>query len=213
MKADGDYVYDLDGVYYYRSDSDYVAYDTTPSNLTVVYEDEEFDPDNLSVVYDTSTYLYDANGDKILRSNTNNDDGVDTADTSTDGMNDSAYDSAGEESTYEGQKIYKSGGTYDDATSAVIGAGSSVTAGGSISVVSSDVIDATMLAGTVAIGGTAGVGVGLAVSVLFSNVVAEVENGATLDAAALSFRRASSGADAVPTPETRTQMAIYDKAT
>ncbi len=99
----------------------------------------------------------------------------------------------------------------------MIGAGSSVTAGGNISVVSSDVIDANILSGTVAIGGTAGVGVGIAVSVLYSNVVAEVENGATLAAGGSILVNAASGSVTHPLPSTdnydgKGDGAIYDKA-
>jgi hypothetical protein len=62
-------------VYYYRNGTDYVADGSiAAAELSAVYEDEEFDPDNLTVVYNTAEFIYDENGDKILRSDKETDD-------------------------------------------------------------------------------------------------------------------------------------------
>ena len=72
--------------------------------------------------------------------------------------------------------------TYKDATSAQIKAGSHITAtAGDINVTATDVINANMISGGIA-AGAAGVGFGAAVSILYSNVVAMVEDGAVLSA-------------------------------
>ncbi|MEN6635426.1 MAG: hypothetical protein ABFC56_06225, partial [Clostridiaceae bacterium] len=94
-------------------------------------------------------------------------------------MNDDTYDD-----TVDGSKLHSSRiGDLSDSTSAVIRAGAVVTAqGGDLSVLSGDSVNANMIAGSFGVGGYAGVGVGIAVSVLFSNVNALVEAGAVLSA-------------------------------
>ena len=74
---------------------------------------------------------------------------------------------------------------YDPADSvmATIGAGSVVTSKGDISVLAYDNLIADMITGTLAAGSMAGVGAGVAVGVAYSNVVASVEDNATLTAA------------------------------
>ena len=69
-----------------------------------------------------------------------------------------------------------------DSTSATIGTGNHVTASGNISVLASDVPNLFVISGTVAVGGTAGVGAGVTVAVLHSNVNALVNTGAVLNA-------------------------------
>ena len=74
--------------------------------------------------------------------------------------------------------------SYDPADSvmATIGAGATVVSAGDISVLAYDDLVADMITGTLS-GGMAGVGVGIAVGVAYSNVVASVEDGASLSAA------------------------------
>ncbi|MDP3447996.1 MAG: hypothetical protein Q8S22_08055, partial [Eubacteriales bacterium] len=100
-------------------------------------------------------------------------------DGSQDTMNDDTYDDTVNNSTVASSRI----GELKDATSAVVRAGAQITAqDGNLSVTASDSVNANMIAGTLGVGGYAGVGVGLAVSVLFSNVNALVEGGAVLSA-------------------------------
>ncbi len=96
--------------------------------------------------------------------------------------------------------------TYNDSTAAVIAGGASVTAYRDLSVEAADAIKANMISGTLAIGGVAGVGVGVSVAVLFSDVRAVVEDGATLSAGGALKVSAVSGAspssNAFQTPAT-----------
>jgi len=100
-------------------------------------------------------------------------------DGSEDAMNDDTYDQ-----TVDGSAVHSSRiGDLSDSTSAMVYASAAVTAnGGNIEITSSDRVNANMIAGTFGVGAYAGVGVGLAVSVLFSNVNAMVESGAVLSA-------------------------------
>ena len=98
---------------------------------------------------------------------------------SQDAMNDDTYDDTVDNSSVASSRI----GNLKDSTSAVVYASARLTANGSgIAVTSSDRLNANMIAGSLGGGGYAGVGVGLAVSVLFSNVNALVESGAVLSA-------------------------------
>ena len=89
--------------------------------------------------------------------------------------------------------------SYDPADSvmATIGAGATVVSAGDISVLAYDDLVADMITGTLS-GGMAGVGVGIAVGVAYSNVVASVEDGASLSAAGditISARTGSTATD------------------
>ncbi|HWP21633.1 MAG TPA: hypothetical protein VN417_02730 [Candidatus Cryosericum sp.] len=98
---------------------------------------------------------------------------------SQDAMNDDTYDDTVNNSSVASSRI----GNLKDSTSAVVYASARLTANGSgIAVTASDRLNANMIAGSLGGGGYAGVGVGLAVSVLFSNVNALVESGAVLSA-------------------------------
>ncbi|MEN6340037.1 MAG: hypothetical protein ABFD03_07915, partial [Clostridiaceae bacterium] len=100
-------------------------------------------------------------------------------DGSQDAMNDDTYDGTVDNSSVTSSRI----GDLSDSTSAVVRASAQLTANnGNISITSSDRLNANMIAGALGGGGYAGVGVGLAVSVLFSNVNALVEGGAVLSA-------------------------------
>ena len=82
-----------------------------------------------------------------------------------------------------------------DSASASIGAGSAVTAGGAIEVLSNDLLKSDLISGGIAVGGT-GVGVGIAVAVLYSNVSAEVGANAALSAGGKITVSASTGSKA-----------------
>ena len=69
-----------------------------------------------------------------------------------------------------------------DATSAFIGRNTTVDSAGDISVVAQDVLHASLVTASVAGGSAAGVGVGMAVAILNSNVVACTEEGSALSA-------------------------------
>ena len=89
--------------------------------------------------------------------------------------------------------------SYDpaDGVMATIGAGATVVSAGDISVLAYDDLVADMITGTFS-GGMAGVGVGIAVGVAYSNVVASVEDGASLSAAGditISARTGSTATD------------------
>ncbi len=102
-----------------------------------------------------------------------------TDDGSQDEMNDETYNSTVNNSSVSSSRI----GSLRDSTSAVVYASAHLTANGSgIDITSSDRLNANMIAGSLGGGGYAGVGVGLAISVLFSNVNALVESGAVLSA-------------------------------
>ena len=76
--------------------------------------------------------------------------------------------------------------------SAVIGGGISITAGGDISVLSGEVVSSDMLAGSFA-GGIAGVGPALAANVVYSNVIAGVNEDTSLSAGGKIQIEATSG--------------------
>ncbi len=88
----------------------------------------------------------------------------------------------------------KTVGDLGDAVSAVIGGGGSVTASKNIDVLSNDQLETLIISGTVAVGGTAGVGVGLTVGVLNSNVQARVDEGTALKAGGSINVNAATGA-------------------
>ena len=116
----------------------------------------------------TQRYLYD----------TRNSTYVETDLTSANTFNDSTFAATGG-TGYTVQKLPQ----LSDATSAIIGGNSLVTAAENIRVLASDNLNANMISGSIAVGGGgAGVGVGLTVSVLSSNVNALVDTGAVLSA-------------------------------
>ena len=116
----------------------------------------------------TQRYLYD----------TRNSTYVETDLTSANTFNDSTFAATGG-TGYTVQKLPR----LSDATSAIIGGNSLVTAAENIRVLASDNLNANMISGSIAVGGGgAGVGVGLTVSVLSSNVNALVDTGATFSA-------------------------------
>ncbi|MDY3859971.1 MAG: hypothetical protein SO014_04955 [Candidatus Limivicinus sp.] len=86
------------------------------------------------------------------------------------------------------------GAKYDpkSAVTAVIGSGVSITADGHIHVLSDELVCSDMLAGSVA-GGIAGVGSALAVNVVYSNVIAGVDDDAVLSAGSDIQIHANSG--------------------
>ncbi len=85
-----------------------------------------------------------------------------------------------------------------DTTMAKIGTGSVLTSASDITVKAMDNLTADLLTGTVAVGVYAGVGVGIAVAVLYSNVLALVEDGATLSADGNIVIQAAAGSTPVP---------------
>ena len=86
-----------------------------------------------------------------------------------------------------------------DAVSAIVNSGSVVTADNDINIISQDALNALMISGTVAVGGTAGVGVGVSVAVLNSNVVALADEGSELNAGGNVKVEATSGSAEVET--------------
>ncbi|MGN0184806.1 MAG: beta strand repeat-containing protein, partial [Aristaeellaceae bacterium] len=78
------------------------------------------------------------------------------------------------------------------AVTAVIGSGVSITAGGDIYVLSDELVSSDMIAGAAA-GGIAGVSPALAVNVVYSNVIAGVDDGAVLSADGQIQIQANSG--------------------
>ena len=115
-------------------------------------------------------------------------------------MNDGLYDSTSGTAHTPAQGPVINGRALADATSALIRGGTKVTAAGNIDVLSGDTLNTDLIAGTLAIGLYAGVGVGVAVAVLFSNVQAVVESGATLNASGNITVKASSGPGSVSVP-------------
>ena len=80
-----------------------------------------------------------------------------------------------------------------DSVSAVIGSGSNVTAANDIKVTANDVPNQLAISGTVAAGGTAGIGVGVTVAILHTNVNALVGSNANLTAGNEILVEATSG--------------------
>ena len=98
-------------------------------------------------------------------------------------MNDDLYDDTAEKSLGEPQGATVNGMELSDTTSAIVGAGSHLTAqGGNILVKSKDNTNIDAITGTLAIGLWCGVGVGLAVAIVSADVQAVVESGAVLSA-------------------------------
>jgi len=85
-----------------------------------------------------------------------------------------------------------------DATSAFIGKNAVVTSANDILVTAYDNMTADMVTATIAVGGYAGVGVGIAVGILYSNVLAYVEDGAVLSAEGDITVYARGGSKSVP---------------
>ena len=116
-------------------------------------------------------------------------------------MNDELYDNTAGNSLNKSTGPVINGYALEDATSAIVGSGSVVTAnGGNIDVLSSDSVNANLITGTLAVGLYAGVGVGISVMVLFSNVQAVVESGATLSASGIINVKASAGSPVADIP-------------
>ena len=82
---------------------------------------------------------------------------------------------------------------------AIVNNGSVVNADKDINIISQDALNALMISGTVAVGGTAGVGVGVSVAVLNSNVVALADEGSELNAGGDIKVEATSGSAEVDT--------------
>ncbi|NCB91906.1 MAG: hypothetical protein EOM40_04945, partial [Clostridia bacterium] len=120
----------------------------------------------------------------------------------TDNMNDGTYDETADGIRKDGATGAIIGGTQlEDTTTAVIRTGSTVTAGNDISVTSDDQLNAYMVSGTLAVGVYAGVGVGVTVAVLYSNVQAVVESNVTLKAGRDILIHAASGSTPAQKPE------------
>ncbi len=120
---------------------------------------------------DYSEYGQDTNN---TNTNTVDENGNNTKNTST--FDQTASEESGikyNPSTMTGKK---------DATTATIGNGSNVVATKDISVLAGDIVNANIITGSLAIGGAAGVGVGVSVVILHSNVEAKAGKDATLSA-------------------------------
>ena len=118
------------------------------------------------------------------------------SDAGTSGMNDGQYNETAN-TTLSASTLTNggSGASYFDATTAIVQSGSTLTAGGDINVLANDKLNTDTIVGSLAIGGSAGVGVGIAVAILFSNVLAMVEGGTTLSAGGHVKVEAKAGAD------------------
>ncbi|MDO4545395.1 MAG: hypothetical protein Q4C25_04495, partial [Bacillota bacterium] len=114
------------------------------------------------------------------------DDTGDEKETTSDAfMNDTTYDKTAKldnKKETTGAVINNNGVLEElkDTTSAIINSGTTIEAGGNLTVKAIDTLSVDLIAGSFAIGGTAGVGVGVAVAILNSNVQALVESGTTL---------------------------------
>ena len=112
-------------------------------------------------------------------------------------MNDKAYDSAADTIRKEGTKGAVVNGTeLKDSTTAVVRGGTegtTLTAGRNVEVVSGDSLSAYMASGTLAAGLYAGVGAGVSVAVLYSNVQAVVEDNVIISAGKDVIVKAVSG--------------------
>ena len=120
------------------------------------------------------------------------------ADTDTgdvDGMDEDTYNDTVSDTTPSSSSFETAS---KDGTSAIVQSGSALDAHADINVLAGDVLNANLIGGTLAIGGTAGVGVGLAVMVLFSDVYATVTDGSTLRAGGDITVEAKSGSNTKP---------------
>ena len=128
----------------------------------------------------TQRYLYDSENDKYVE---------------TDLTSANTFDSSLYEQTAENNKVTAKPITgLSDTTSAYVSSGTTVTTAADIQVQASDTLNTNIISGTVAIGGAAGVGVGLTVAILNSNVQALVADNATLNAGGDIRILASAGA-------------------
>ncbi|NCC75439.1 MAG: hypothetical protein EOM08_03280, partial [Clostridia bacterium] len=93
-----------------------------------------------------------------------------------------------------------------DSTSATVGNGSTLTSGSDITVQAHDNLTADLVTGTITGGLYAAVGAGIAVAVLFSNVIAVVSDGATLSADGNILIEAKAGSAPVPFSADRNDM-------
>ena len=116
---------------------------------------------------------------------------------SSSNMDDKAYDSAADTIRKEGTKGAVVNGTeLKDSTTAVVRGGTegtTLTAGRNVEVVSGDSLSAYMASGTLAAGLYAGVGAGVSVAVLYSNVQAVVEDNVIISAGKDVIVKAVSG--------------------
>ena len=131
--------------------------------------------------------------------------GKDNKEGSDANMNDATYDSAADGIVKTGTQGATINGTeLSDATTAVVkggDVGTSLTAGRNVSVHADDNLSAYMAGGSIAVGAYAGVGAGVSVAVLYSNVQAVVEDNVTISAGGNVSVTAVSGADEVKKAE------------
>lgn len=131
---------------------------------------------------------YNVEGDSFGSGGTKKSDNEQEADRVSDNMGDDADEVA---------NIGGSAPVYNlkDTTSAYIAAGSSVTSADDITVQAQDTFCVDMVTGAIAVGGYFGGGIGIAVAVLNSNVLAYVASGATLSAIDDIFVTAKAGSE------------------
>ena len=137
-------------------------------------------------------YRYDKDTDSYVAINESY--SSETFDSTADGESGRSSFSAAEvtveETGKDGKTVVR---TLSDAVSATVANGTTIDATGDITVSAGDVIDALIISGTAAASGAAGVGVGVTVAVLHSNVVAKVADGVTLSAGGNITVEAKSG--------------------
>lgn len=129
--------------------------------------------------------------------------GQDTSgkETDTGNMNDGTYDSVSDGIQRDNPRgAVISGTTLEDSTTAVVKRGSKLTAGRNVSVLAEDSLSAYMAAGALG-GGVAGIGVGVSVAILYSNVQAVVEDNVTISVGGNVTVKAVSGSRKQAKPE------------